>query len=77
MYDYTRKISRGRVGSRRLARGTQELIAEEMLARVSDLSQTQMSASQRRELKRRLSQPRVHVPDVEVQALFQNYNAGL
>ena len=60
-----------------LPKEAQELIAEELLARVSDLSQSQLTAAQQGEIKRRLAQPRTHVPDSEVRALFQRYNPAL
>lgn len=60
-----------------LSKEAQELIAEELLVRVSDFSESQLSAAQRREIKRRLGQPRVHVSDAEVRALFQRYNPAL
>jgi hypothetical protein len=71
------KLAEAVLAAAGLPEEAQELIAEEVLARVSDLSQSQMSAAQRRELKRRLAQPRIHVPDADVRALFQNYNPGL
>lgn len=55
----------------------QEMIAEEVVVRVSDFSQSKLSAAQRREIKRRLAQPRVHAPDAEVRVLFQRYNPAL
>ena len=55
----------------------QEMIAEEVLARVSDLSQSQLSPAQRREVKRRLAGPRVHALDAEVRTLFRRYNPSL
>ena len=71
------KLAEAVLAAAGLSEEAQELIAEEVLSRVSDLSQTQMNASQRRELKGRLARPRVHVPDAEVRALFRNYNPGL
>jgi ABC-type nitrate/sulfonate/bicarbonate transport system substrate-binding protein len=71
------KLAEAVLAAAGLPEEAQELIAEEVLARVSDLSQSQLTMVQRREIKRRLAQPRVHVPDQEVRALFQHYNPAL
>jgi len=71
------KLAEAVLAAAGLPEDAQELIAEEMLARVSDLSQSQLSAAQRREIKRRLALPRVHVPDDDVRALFRRYNPAL
>lgn len=51
----------------------QEVIADEMLMRASDFSTSQLSAEQKREVKRRLAQPRSFVSDSKVRALFRRY----
>ena len=71
------KLAEAVLAAAGLPEEAQELIAEEVLARVSDLSQSQLSPAQRREIKRRLALPRVHVPDADVRALFRRYNPTL
>jgi hypothetical protein len=71
------KLAEAVLAAAGLPEEAQELIAEEVFARVSDLSQSQLTVAQRGEIKRRLAQPRVHVPDAEVRALFQHYNSAL
>ena len=71
------KLAEAVLAAAGLPEDAQDLIAEEMLARVSDLSESQMSPAQRREIKRRVAQPRRHVSDAEVRALFQQYNPAL
>lgn len=71
------KLAEAVLAAAGLPEEAQDLIAEEVLARVSDLSQSQLTAAQRREIRRRLALPRVHVPDAEVRALFQRYNPAL
>ncbi|OGG53754.1 hypothetical protein A2851_02620 [Candidatus Kaiserbacteria bacterium RIFCSPHIGHO2_01_FULL_53_29] len=60
-----------------LPKEAQEVIAQELLVRVSDLSQSQLNTVQRREIKRRLAKPRVHAPEAKVRALFRSYNPSL
>ena len=71
------KLAEAVLAAAGLPKEAQELIAEEVLARVSDLSQSQLSAPQRREIKRRLALPRVYAPDADVRALFRRYNPAL
>ena len=71
------KLAEAVLAAAGLPEDAQELIAEEMLARVSDLSRSQLSPAQRGEIKRRLVLPRVHVPDADVRALFRRYNPAL
>ena len=71
------KLAEAVLAAAGLPEEAQELIAEEVLARVSDLSESQLNDDQLREIKRRLAQPRVHVADAEVRALFQKYNPAL
>ena len=52
----------------------QEVIAKEVLARVSDLSHSHMTPAQRREVRRRLAKPRKYASDATVRALFRKYN---
>ena len=68
------KLAEAVLAAAGLPEEAQELIAEEVLARVADLSRSQLSGAQRREIKRRLAKARVHVPEAEVRALFRRYN---
>jgi hypothetical protein len=71
------KLAEAVLAAAGLPEDAQDLIAEEVLARVSDLSQSQLTAAQRLEVKRRLALPRTHASDAEVRALFQRYNPAL
>jgi hypothetical protein len=71
------KLAEAVLAAAGLPEAAQDLIAEEVLARVSDLSQSQLTAAQRLEIKRRLASPRAHASDAEVRALFQRYNPAL
>ena len=71
------KLAEAVLAAAGLSEEAQELIAEEVLARVSDLSRSQLSPEQQREIKRRLALPRSYVPDVDVRALFRRYNPAL
>ena len=71
------KLAEAVLAAAGLSKDAQELIAEEMLARVSDLSQSQLNPAQQREVKKRLSKPRRYATGANVRALFRRYNPGL
>ncbi len=71
------KLAEAVLAAAGLPEEAQDLIAEEVLARVSDLSQSQLSPEQRSEIKHRLRGPRVHASDAEVRTLFRHYNPAL
>ena len=60
-----------------LPRECQDLLIREFEDRVAEFTSSQMSATQRDEIKARLAMPRRHVPDDEVRDILRRYNPAL
>lgn len=56
---------------------SQELITAEFEERLSELDASSLSPAQRDEVARRLTRPRVHVPEDAIRAILKRFNTSL